>query len=423
MCRISRALPALFVEAAAANRRCLQRPRRLMKLPLLLVLFGLLLSPTALAVDDVPTLAYLRFGNSPDFQLTDKAVLDMLEAYGYLNPEERAALQGGNDLHGEKINILYREAGFDLPTASLMVEDALDEGADVLLTLSSQVGLIAANAISEMADPPVLVFAIVALPYAAGIAEAPCIKPDYITGTEMFVDTAEWFAIPYKQDPDFASLGVVLDPNGPSVEGYKAGLEQFVLATGANLELATATTAPEMALAADTLIDKGVDAIFLPPRTSSPAGLPAVVTASYGVPVYSALVSDVIYGVTVGNGFEGWYREGVIAARMVIGHLRGELDIATTSIAVTPSLKVAVNLDAAALQDVTISEALLAEADYVIEAGQGTGADLESLGFNVSLPEMTLEERIAEDAAFLEGLRCTPEMIAEQQAALDAAGE
>lgn len=420
MCRISRALPAPFLAAMAAKGRCLPLPGRLRKLPLLLVLFCLLLGPTALAADDVPTLAYLRFGNSPDFQLTDKAVLDMLEAYGYLNPEERATLQGGNDLHGEKINILYREAGFDLPTASLMVEDALDEGADLLLTLSTQVGLIAANAISELEDPPVLVFAIVALPYAAGIAEAPCIKPDNITGTEMFVDTQEWFAIPYKQNPEFANLGVVLDPNSPSAEGYKGGLEQFVLATGANVEVATATTAPEMALAADTLIDRGVDAIFLPPRTSSPAGLPAVVTASYGVPVYSALVSDVIYGVTVGNGFEGWYREGVIAARMVIGHLRGELDIATTGIAVTPSFKVAVNLDTAGSQGIIISEALLAEADYVIEDGQGAGADLESLGFNLSLPAMSLEERMAADAAFLAGLRCTPEMIAEQQAALDA---
>ncbi|MYD11781.1 MAG: hypothetical protein F4X02_17265 [Chloroflexi bacterium] len=396
--------------------------RHLTRLTLLLVLFGSLLGPAALAQADTPTLAYLRFGNSPDFQLTDKAVLDMLQAYGYVSGEERAALRGGGDLHGENINILYREAGFDLATASLMVEDALDEGADVLLTLSTEVGLMAANAIREMDDPPVLVFAIVTLPYRSGIADAPCIKPDYVTGTEMFVDTEEWFTIPYLQDPDFATLGVVLDANSPSTAGYKAGLEQFVAATGANVELASATGALEMAQATETLLDKGVDAIFLPPRTSSPAGLPAVVTAAYGVPVYSALVSDVIHGVTVGNGFEGWYREGVIAARMVIGHLRGSLDIATTSIAVTPSFKVAVNLDAAESQDIAISDALLAAADYVIARGQGAGADLEGLGFNVSLAPMTLDERIAEDSAYLAGLQCTPEMIAEQRAALEAAG-
>ena len=393
------------------------------KLLLLLAVLCLLLSPVGLAQDEIPTLAYLRFGNSPDFQLTDKAVLDMLQAYGYVSAEERATLDGGNDLHGENINILYREAGFDLPTANLMVEDALDEGADVFLTLSTEVGLIAANAISEMEEPPVLVFALVTLPYRAGLAEAPCIKPANVTGTEMFVDTDEWFSIPYLQNPDFENLGVIMDADSPSREGYEVGLEIFVDSTGANVELAYATSAMEMAQAAETMIDAGADALFLPPRTSSPAGLGAVVAASYGIPVYSALMSDVIYGVTIGNGYEGWYREGVVAARMMIGHLRGELDIATTGIAVTPSFRVAVNLDAAASQDVVISEAILARADYVIEDGQGAGADLESLGFNLSLPEMTLEERMAEDAAFLESLRCTPEMIAEQQAALDAASE
>ena len=38
-----------------------------------------------------------------------------------------------------------------------------------------------------------------------------------------------------------------------------------------------------------------------------------------------------------------------------------------------------------------------------------------------TLPEMTLEERMEEDAAFLAEHQCTPEMIAEQQQALDAA--
>lgn len=400
--------------------------RATLKKSLFVLLALALLLPSAgltVADDDTPTLAYLRFGNSPDFQLTDKAVLDMLEAYGYLSAEERATLHGGNDLHGEKINILYREAGFDLPTANLMVEDALDEGADVLLTLSTEVGLIAANAISEMEAPPALIFAIVTLPYQAGLAEAPCVKPAHITGTEMYVDTAEWFAVPYLQDPDFETLGVIMDPDSPAKAGYEAGLEQFTLATGANVEIVSASSAMEMAQAAERLIDKGADTIILPPRTSSPAGLPAVVSAAYGVPVASGLVSDVIYGVTIGTGYEGWYREGVIAARILIGHLRGELDIATTGIAVSPSFKVSVNLDAAAAQGVVISEALLAIADYVIEDGAGAGVDLESLGFNISLPQMTVEERWAQDKAFLAGLQCSDEMIAEQMAALEAGGE
>ncbi|MCY4539665.1 MAG: hypothetical protein OXE52_15715 [Chloroflexi bacterium] len=43
----------------------------------------------------------------------------------------------------------------------------------------------------------------------------------------------------------------------------------------------------------------------------------------------------------------------------------------------------------------------------------------------ITLPEMPLDERRAADLEFLAGLQCTPEMIAEQRAALEAgaAGE
>ena len=107
---------------------------------------------------------------------------------------------------------------------------------------------------------------------------------------------------------------------------------------------------------------------------------------------------------------------------MVIAYLEGNLDIATTAIASTPSFAVAVNLDSAEAQGVVITEALLAEADYIVQGGVGDGAMIEIPG-EVSLTEMTLEERRAVDAAFLQNLHCTPDMIAEQLSTLGAAGE
>ena len=144
-----------------------------MRITLLLLLALLLLPAPALAHDDVPTIAFLRYGVNPAFALTDSGVLDTLQAYGYLDGDERAQLDGGSDLHGANINILYRDAGFDFATAALMVEDALDEGADILITISNEVGLLASQAISEMDDPPALIFAIVTTPYAIGLAQAP----------------------------------------------------------------------------------------------------------------------------------------------------------------------------------------------------------------------------------------------------------
>ena len=393
------------------------------KLPLILLLLAMLLPPAAMAADDeTPTLAFLRFGQAPAFALTDMAVLDMLEVYGFISAEERGALETGNDLRGENINILYRDAGFDLPTANLMVEDALDEGADVVLTVSTQVGMIALNAMSGMDQPPALIFAIMVDPRATGMASATCIKPPNVTGTLMHFDQEEYTRIAYLQVPDFQSIGFIGDANDPATPAYIEIVQQTGERLGLDVEIETIVTAADYAIATESLLDKNVDAIGVLPYTGSAAGISSIVDVAYGVPVFSSLVSDVIQGVTIAAGFEGWYREGVHAARMVIAYLEGNLDIATTAVASTPSFAVAVNLDSAETQGLVIAEALLAEANYIVEGGMGEGAGIEIPG-EIGLSEMTLEERRAEDAAFLESLRCTPEMIAEQRAALEAAGE
>ena len=399
------------------------RLSRIKKFALVILLLALLLPPASMAADDdAPTLAFLRFGQSPSFALTDRAVLDMLEVYGFISAEERATMEAGDDLHGENINILYRDAGFDLPTANLMVEDALDEGADVILTVSTQVGMIALGATSDMADPPALIFAIVTDPHASGLATATCIKPPNVTGTLMHFDYEEYTKIANLQDPDFQSIGVLANADDPATAGYIDTIQQFGEEYGFTVEVETVVTAADYALGTDSLVDSGVDVIVLPPRTGSSAGIAAIVESAYGVPVFSPLVSDVIHGVTVAAGFEGWYREGIHAARMVIGYLEGNLDIATTAIASSPGFAVAVNKDSADAQGVVFTEALLAEVDYIVQDGviMSEGALFEIPG-EIGLSEMTLQERRAEDAAFLENLHCSPDMIAEQLSTLTKA--
>lgn len=388
---------------------------------LLLVSILLLFSTVGLAAaDDTATLAFLRFGQSPSFALTDMAVLDMLEVYGFISAEERATLAGGNDLRGEKINVLYRDAGFDFPTANLMMEDALDEGADVFLTVSTQVGMIAMGAMSDMEEPPALVFAIVTDPHRTGLATATCIKPPNVTGTLMHFDPREYSRIVFLQNPDLQSIGFIVDANDPATPGFIANVKRVGETMGMAIEIETIVSAADYAIAAASLVDKNVDAIGLLPQTGSSVGISSIMEAAQGIPVISSLVSDVIHGVTIAAGFEGWYREGVQAARMAIAYLEGDLDIATTAIASTPGFAVAVNLDAAEAQGVEISDAILARADFILEGGVGQGAAIEIPG-EIGLREMTLEERRAEDAAFLENLRCSPDMIAEQLSAQTSA--
>ena len=163
--------------------------------------------------------------------------------------------------------------------------------------------MIALGAMSDMQDPPALIFAIVTDPHASGLATATCIKPPNVTGTLMHFDYEEYTNIAYLQDPDFQSIGLLASADDPATEGYIETVRQFGEEYGFSVEVESVITAADYALGTDSLLDKGVDVIILPPRTGSSSGIPAIVEAAYGVPVFSPLVSDVINGVTIAAGF------------------------------------------------------------------------------------------------------------------------
>lgn len=71
-----------------------------------------------------------------------------------------------------------------------------------------------------------------------------------------------------------------------------------------------------------------------------------------------------------------------------------------------------------------ISDELLALADWTIKDGlsaEGVTPDMPEAG--IELPEMAPEQRRAADLAFLAELYCSDEIIAQQQAELEAMAE
>ena len=389
---------------------------------------ALLIAAPALAQDDgKPTIAILRYGGTSLTALAEKGILDMFEAYGLVNAEERAILDEAEDLQGERINVIYSDADFDIPTANIMVEDALDREADALLTLSTPVSQIAANITREMSDPPALIFAIVSAPYFAGIADAPCVKDSHIAGTQTVVPYDEYVPLLKVQDPDMKVVGTIVNRAEPnSVFGLER-ITELAEGLGLRVEVSPVVSPSDLQLATDGLISRGAEAIALTPSYTTSIGLPVILQAAEdygGIPVFSISADHVYRGAAVGADFYSLYRQGVTAARILISHLMGDIDIARLGVNFKPDFTVAINLDAAAEAGVEISDDLLAMADWTIKNGtstEGVTPDLPEVG--IELEEMTLDERREADLAFLAELYCTDEMIAEQQAALEAATE
>lgn len=392
---------------------------------LILMLVSLTVAPSTMAqANDKPTIAFLKWGDLNTVALAEKGVLDMLQAYGFINDAERALIIQEQSFEGENVNIMYGDALFDRAQANVIIEEAIDQNADVLVTFTTALTQIAAYAIADFSDPPALIFSLVSGPYITRIADASCLKPDHVTGTRPVTNYEDIVPLLLLQDPNMKVVGTIFSPEQRASEVGAARIKAIGESLGLTVEVDSILTAPDLYNAVESLVDRGAEAIIIPIFTFS--GFPLLMNLSYdyGIPVFFSAPPVAYRGGTVGGGFYGIYGQGVIAGRMLVGHLNGDIDIADIGIFESDDFGYAVNLDTADLQGLTISQALLDNAEFIVENGQtARGVTAQYPEVEITLPDMPLEERRAADLEFLAGLECTPEMIAEQQAALDAAAE
>lgn len=395
--------------------------RTLVAIAVLTSLFAVL---PVTADEHTPTVAILRFGALPSLEITEGAILDLLESYGYLSPEENRILEDRRDYQAENVKIIWGDAGFDFPTISIMVEDALDQQADVLVTLGTPVTLAAVNTTLDMEEPPPVLFTAVHNPYLAGIADTSCIKPAHVTGSEIQTSYDYVFDALQTQNPALNVIGTIYDT--AEVSGVY-GVDRIVdLAgqTGISVEVAGVTALSDLRAAADSLAQKGADAIVLPIDSLTTQGLPIIVTIANenGIPVFHPSLGSIYYGATIGAGFSAFYDNGVRVGLTLAAHLNGDIDIATTGIYVASGDALGINLDSANLQGIEVSGELMNEADVVLEGGSPVRVSrrvmqkIRQRGLVIPLAE-----RKDADRAFLAGLTCTDEIIAEQQAEMDMA--
>ena len=172
-------------------------------------------------------------------------------------------------------------------------------------------------------------------------------------------------------------------------------------------------------------MNKGAEAIILPVDPLISAGIPIIAQAAIEneLPLFYSSPGDVIFGATVGGGALLYYEEGAHAGLLLAAYLNGDIDLASTGIHLASNMFVGVNLDMAKLQGVEIAEDLLKQAIILIQDGELSVSGAAARQMALAGSVVPLEERQADDMALLESLQCTPEMIAEQQAELDAASE
>ncbi len=424
------------------------------------------LAPAAMAQDGKPTVAVLRLGPSLSDTSLETAVIDTLHVYEWIDAEERALLSERQDLSGEKINIIWGDANYDLPTASIMVENALDRGADILLTLSTPVTQIALNTTLDQDEPTPVLFSSVYSPYRAGVADAPCVKPAHVSGSESVPPYEEAFQIFLLQNPALNRFGLIYSSHDASGIYGAETIAAIGESLGMEVESAAVTSVSDLRSATQSLANEGVEAIILPFDYTVAIGLPIIATVAIEnqIPVFHPHPGSILAGATIGAGFYNFYTQGISTGLMLAAYLNGDLDLATTAIDSRSGLSVGVNLDVAHTLGIEIPPELEDMAEMVVQDGNSIMSPLgllrllDSMGATDAVKQMAAAylqdvdlsamasqsgeqqqaaeminmmliegrkspENMATDRQFLQSLQCTPEMIAEQQAELHAAGE
>ena len=385
-----------------------------------------LLMPVALAQDtDKPSAMALWVSQSGDGRMFP-AILDVLQSYGFIDESERSASDEIGDFLGENIDLYLRQIEGEATDVNSLVEIALDMEVDALITLGEPATQAALNLTLDMDDPPAVIFSRTTNPYAAGIADAPCLKPDHVTGLQTVVPYEEILALLQLQDPDLSVIGTI---HTSSDAGGIYGAQRIAAIAdemGIRVESSAITALADLRLAIQGLVSKNIEAIVMPIDVLSASGTPIIAAAAIenGLPFFYASPGAIMAGATIGGGTLLYFDEIAYVGILLAAYLNGEMDIARTGIYQISNMAVGVNLDIAAMQGVEVAEQLVEDAAFVVEDGNlslaGAGAMQMGRLFAGVVP---LELRQANDMALLASLQCTDDMIAEQQAALDAAGE
>ena len=226
------------------------------------------------------------------------------------------------------------------------------------------------------------------------------------------------------QDPDIERIGVIHSTRDASGQFGAQQIMESAESLGIKIHTAGVVALADLRAAANSLVDAGVGAIMLPLDAITASGLPIIteIASEIGLPVFYPSFSAIYYGATIGAGSSPMYANGINLGRILTAHLNGDVDLARLGIGTTGEFYVGVNLDSAEAQGVDISEAVMDEAVAVIESDGTTKLNPRLLAAIARRGKIIpLEQRQADDQAWLDSLHCADEMIAEQQAALDAA--
>lgn len=232
---------------------------------------------------------------------------------------------------GITINVKYDNCNADANVMNQIIANFAADNVDLMVGVATPVAMAMQSATEDSKTP--VVFAAVSDPVGAGLVASLEEPGSNVTGSSDNLDTNSVMNLIFAQNPDAKKIGLLYDVGQDSstaaIEHAKAYLDD----KGVEYVERTATTAEEVALAAQALVSDGVDAVFTPTdNTIMKAELAIYETfADAGIPHYTGADSFALNGAFLGYGVD-YANLGRETADMIASILTEGKDSAATPV-------------------------------------------------------------------------------------------
>lgn len=300
-------------------------------------------------------------------QLTKKWNVNLVEFNNVVDVEEAehgvlTGLKEAGLVEGRDYAIRIRNAQGDMGTVNSLIDAAITEGADMLITLSTPT---LQAALQRARNLPV-VFTYVASGVQAGAGRTDEDHLPNVTGVYLGAAYGELLALIRETFPSIRTMGTLFVPAESNSVFHKDILTEEARKVGIDIVAVAANTSIEVADAALSLCSQQIDAVCQIPGNLTAASFPSIAQAAQRakLPIFAFQSSQARSGamiVLARDYGEAGRESGLIAARVI----RGE-NPASIPFQRVQKTKLVVNLEAARSYGLTLPPALIQRADEVI---------------------------------------------------------
>lgn len=241
------------------------------------------------------------------------------------------------DAKGEELGVTFNYADYyenaqaDSTVLNQISADLIADDVDIIVAIATPVAMVMQSATEDNQIP--VVFSAVSDPVGAGVVESMDAPGGNLTGTSDALDTEAIMTLMQAADADLDCVGLLYDTSQDSSTQAIADAKAWCDAKEITYIEKTGSTTDDVMLAAQALIDEGVDAIFTPSDNTIMTAELSIYEklAEAGVPHYTGADSFALNGAFLGYGVD-YANLGVATADVVVDILVNGADPATTPV-------------------------------------------------------------------------------------------